>query len=90
MTTQIQESKNIAPMKNIEELYQSTLNSKTPAWLKDLKQTALDRFQKVGIPTTKDEDWKYTNLTPVFKQNYQLQTDENLKNLSEIKKYLSG
>jgi Fe-S cluster assembly protein SufD len=32
-----------------------------PAWLSALRLRAFERFQAQGLPTTRDEDWKYTN-----------------------------
>lgn len=34
--------------------------------LAPLRQSALERFKASGFPTTRDEDWKYTDLTPVI------------------------
>ena len=31
-------------------------------WLSSLKNCAIDRFSKDGLPTVRDEKWKYTNL----------------------------
>jgi len=36
-----------------------------PAWLTSARQTALARFSKMGLPTVKDEDWRFTNLAPL-------------------------
>jgi len=35
--------------------------------LSDLRQVASDRFDTLGFPTTKNEDWKFTNLAPFLK-----------------------
>jgi Fe-S cluster assembly protein SufD len=35
--------------------------------LSDLRLVASDRFEAQGFPTTKNEDWKYTNLAPFLK-----------------------
>src|SRR5215475_11146525 len=37
----------------------------TPAWLAELRRAAMERFAKRGFPTTRDEDWRYTNLAPL-------------------------
>ncbi|MGH7392893.1 MAG: Fe-S cluster assembly protein SufD [Candidatus Rokuibacteriota bacterium] len=39
---------------------QGTLRS--PSWLAPLRRQAIDRFAERGFPTTRDEDWRYTNL----------------------------
>ncbi|HZP06503.1 MAG TPA: Fe-S cluster assembly protein SufD [Terracidiphilus sp.] len=35
----------------------------TPQWLRELRENAFARFYDVGIPTTRDEDWRFTNLS---------------------------
>lgn len=34
-------------------------------WLVPLREKALARFLERGLPTTREEDWRYTNLRPV-------------------------
>ncbi len=38
------------------------LEASGPAFWIERRRTALERFQAVGIPTHKDEEWKYTSL----------------------------
>lgn len=33
-----------------------------PPWLQSRRSAAFDLFQRLGLPTTRDEDWKYTSL----------------------------
>ena len=35
------------------------------SWTRALREAALSRFSELGAPTTKDEDWKYTNVSPI-------------------------
>jgi Fe-S cluster assembly protein SufD len=35
---------------------------RSPSWLAPLRRQAIDRFAERGFPTTRDEDWRYTNL----------------------------
>jgi len=37
-----------------------------------LRQTAFDAFKKQGFPSIKNEDWKYTNVVPFLKENFEL------------------
>lgn len=49
-----------------------SLNKRTSsAWLKDLRRSGAVRFQKTGIPTVKDEEWKYTNLGVLTGKTFQ-------------------
>lgn len=42
-----------------------------PAWLEKLRRQAYERFSALGFPTTKDEEWKYTNVSPIAKAGFQ-------------------
>ena len=41
-----------------------------PAVLKQIRKDALARFEVLGIPTTKHEEWKYTNLAQLSKSEF--------------------
>lgn len=41
-------------------------------WLREARQTALARFAELGLPTTRQEDWKYTSVAPIEKRAFQL------------------
>jgi Fe-S cluster assembly protein SufD len=47
------------------------LSSDVPSWLDDLRRSAIDRFLELGFPTTRLEDWKFTNLAPLTGQSFQ-------------------
>ena len=34
-------------------------------WLPKLKIAAIEQFESVGFPTTRDEDWHFTSVTPI-------------------------
>lgn len=35
------------------------------AWVADLRSRAMERFRSLGFPSTREEEWKYTNLDPL-------------------------
>ena len=45
--------------------FQADMMATTPAWLTELRQEALRRFQKSGFPTTRQEEWRFTNVTRI-------------------------
>src|SRR5687767_16014445 len=45
-------------------------SSSEPAWFGLLREGAIDRFEQVGFPSVKDEEWKYTNVAPISKLNF--------------------
>jgi len=49
---------------------------------------AFNRFEKVGFPTKKEEDWKYTSLKPILNTDYNLFPEiENDIELKDVKRY---
>lgn len=41
-----------------------------PAWLARVRESAMDRFEQLGFPSVKEEEWKYTNVAPISKLNF--------------------
>jgi Fe-S cluster assembly protein SufD len=37
-----------------------------PRWLADARRAAIGRFEEIGFPSPKNEDWKYTSVTPLL------------------------
>lgn len=49
--------------------------AESPTWLHSLREGAFVRFCKIGFPTTKDEDWRFTNLSAISQTQFQLARD---------------
>ena len=43
-----------------------------PAWVKERREHAASRFAEIGFPTTKNEDWRFTNVTPIAESKFPL------------------
>lgn len=41
-----------------------------PTWLAALRRGAMERFIQVGLPTTRDEDWKFTSVAAIGQGNF--------------------
>ena len=39
-------------------------------WLKALRAQAVERANALTVPTTRDEDWRFTDLSPLYKVPY--------------------
>ena len=37
-----------------------------------MQEEAIGHFNRLGLPTTRNEEWKYTNITPLFSRNFNL------------------
>jgi len=49
----------------------------TTSPIQQLRNTALHSFQKLGFPTTKNEEWKYTNVLPLVKNGFEPVTSKS-------------
>lgn len=47
------------------KLFENNGARKAPAWVHDMRKNALTVFNELGFPTTKQEDWKYTNVARI-------------------------
>ena len=41
-----------------------------PAWVKARREDAARRFAEVGFPTTRNEDWRFTNVSPIAEAKF--------------------
>lgn len=62
----------------------------SPAWLKAIRQDAAQRFLNDRIPTTKDEDWKYTNLDALTRGSFAFAEPSRALSLEAIESYAQG
>ena len=47
--------------------------SHAPSWIKDLRERGIARFQQVGFPSTRLEEWRFTNVRRIADRNPQYQ-----------------
>ncbi len=41
-----------------------------PSWLQNLRENSFIEFERAGFPDIKQEEWKYTNVTPIAKADF--------------------
>ena len=41
-----------------------------PAWLTKRREKAFEFFERAGFPTVHEEEWKYTNVSPIARANF--------------------
>jgi len=56
---------------NFQELARQR-NGNTPAWLEELRRAGIERFRAVGFPSSKDEEWRFTNIKPISTTKFSL------------------
>jgi Fe-S cluster assembly protein SufD len=58
-----------------ESIYSQQTSCTKPGWAARLRESALARFRDLGFPSVKDEEWKYTNVAPLTKLEFQGATE---------------
>lgn len=48
----------------------------------------IERFKQDGFPTIQNEEWKYTNLQPLLKKEFELEVPETTISFEEINEYI--
>lgn len=61
-----------------------------PEWLKTLRQEALDRFMTHGLPSRRDEEWKYTSLRSLSEQPFAVPTDWAVFDGTRLQPHVNG
>src|SRR5262247_206668 len=56
-------------------------------WVERLRQKGMDDFIDLGFPTTKMENWKYTNVAPIRRIAFQPAIDDSLSSIPEAARY---
>jgi Fe-S cluster assembly protein SufD len=56
----------------IKEKYQSSKSGSGSKLLAPIEQNAFEVFSRMGIPTARHEEWKYTRVNSLFNKEYQL------------------
>jgi Fe-S cluster assembly protein SufD len=60
-------------------------SAQAPGWLREMRETAFARFCATGFPTTRDEDWRFTNLSALARTPFRLaQPDANDLTVSDL------
>ncbi len=63
---------------------------KAPRWLKERRQSAIDRFVEMGFPTTRQEAWRFTDVKRLATTDFTLAgpAESELVSLEEIRTHL--
>jgi Fe-S cluster assembly protein SufD len=53
------------------------------SWLSPIRQAAIERFSELGFPTTRDEDWRFTNVAAIARTPFRLPQDGHIRLTSQ-------
>jgi Fe-S cluster assembly protein SufD len=55
-----------------------------PAWIEKLRQSARARFEEVGFPLKKTEAWRFTNISPIARTEWEPAEVGNLQQVAPL------
>ena len=61
-----------------------------PHWLADARSAGIHRFNQLGFPTPKDEEWKHTSIAPIVERKFHLPTAQKIIEVNAFEGYRSG
>ncbi|MCF8241711.1 MAG: Fe-S cluster assembly protein SufD [Melioribacteraceae bacterium] len=72
------------------EKFESKLNGQSESFVHTIRKDAINRLNEMEFPTTRDEEWKYTNVAPLLKNDFlPTYSFENPKiNSEDLRKYI--
>ena len=63
--------------------------SQAPGWLKDIRSSAIARFERLGFPNMKQEAWRFTSVAPIAEGSFELaQPPARVPALKQIRPFL--
>jgi len=63
-----------------------------PGWLQQLRTAAIARFEALGFPTTRQEEWRFTSVAPIAETPFALSEapGERVPALADLEPFLLG
>ena len=62
----------VAPWRAAWEAFRKGLPANEPEWLTKRRSAAMGRFEELGFPTTRDEDWRHTSVASIARTTFRL------------------
>jgi Fe-S cluster assembly protein SufD len=70
--------------------FENRLNGEKGKFTHNLRRQGISKLEEVGFPTLKTEEWKYTNINPIIKNDFEPVTGKSKANFNLTEKFLTG
>ncbi len=76
----------VAKETNYGAAFRESLVREENEWLKRMRENAFEIFTEVNFPKVQNEEWKYTNVAPIARENFEIAPPEkaDLTKISEL------
>ncbi len=61
-----------------------------PAWLRHMRRDAFAKFEQLGFPTPRDEDWHFTSVAPISESDFRLAQPTTTVRLEQLAPFTFG
>ncbi|MDI6765854.1 MAG: Fe-S cluster assembly protein SufD [Bacteroidota bacterium] len=61
------------------EAFEKTLNGESKTPFHEIRRGAIEQFSKLGFPTAKDEEWRFTNIQPIIKTKFKTHFNKKIE-----------
>jgi Fe-S cluster assembly protein SufD len=68
--------------------FENSLNGENTGLIRELRRDAINNFSRLEFPDTKNEEWKYTNISPLLKHNFTPAFAVTRIKKEDVRKYL--
>ena len=69
-------------------IFENSLNGEKEHPFHNLRKEAIDSFAKLSFPGSKDEEWRFTNITPLLKNQFVLPKEKPALKKEDIWKFM--
>ena len=77
-------------LRGFPELAAAVADLDAPAWLAEVRRAGVARFAEVGLPGSKDEEWRFTPLQAIASQQFGARRRSASVSARELEPYLLG
>ncbi len=70
------------------ETFEKSLNGESSLPIHNIRKDAIEKFSQLNFPSVKEEEWRFTNLSPLFKHNFNPAVEKTKLTKQDIKRFL--
>jgi Fe-S cluster assembly protein SufD len=72
------------------ETRSATATADAPDWLEPIRRGAMDRFSATGFPTARDEEWRFTPITPITQTTWRQPATSARVSRADLQEFIFG
>jgi len=70
------------------QVFENSLNGEKERPFHNLRKEAIESFSNLNFPAAKDEEWRFTNISPLFKNQFVLPQGDQSRSIEDLSKFL--